>query len=93
MCKPDTDDLFDLLPGSGAGQTGLSVGVIVGITIASAAFLTLLIVLLVWVFRKCVERKQHHMLDYQSLHKYNSLVSFLKAQIVRLLSSYARKYS
>lgn len=60
-------------PGSGAGETDLSVGVIVGITIASAAFVTLVIVLLVWIVRKCVERKQHNMLDYQSLHKYNSL--------------------
>ena len=47
-----------------------------GITIGSAAFIALLIVLLVWLVRRHINGKQPSTLDYQSLHKYNSLVSY-----------------
>lgn len=67
--------LYISLLASGAGGTDLSVGMIVGITIGSAVFITLLIVLLVWLVRRQVNGKQPSTLDYQSLHKYNSLVS------------------
>ena len=72
---------FISLLASGAGGTDLSVGMIVGITIGSAAFIALLIVLLVWLVRRQVNGKQPSTLDYQSLHKYNSLVSeFVRLQ-------------
>ena len=53
-----------------------------GITIGSAAFIALLIVLLVWLVRRQINAKQPSTLDYQSLHKYNSLVSeFVRLQL------------
>ena len=67
--------MFILLSASGAGGTELSVEAIVGITIGSAAFITLLIVLLVWLVRRHANGKLPSTLDYQSLQKYNSLVS------------------
>ena len=73
---------FISLLASGAGGTDLSVEMIVGITIGSAAFIALLIVLLVWLVRRQINGKQPSTLDYQSLHKYNSLVSeFVRLQL------------
>ena len=67
--------MFTLLSASGAGGTDLSVEAIVGFTIGGAAFIALLIILLVWLVRRHVNGKQPSTLDYQSLQKYNSLVS------------------
>ena len=75
FCISHSVNMFILLSASGAGGTDLSIEAIVGITIGSAAFITLLIILLVWLVRRHFNGKQPSTLDYQSLQKYNSLVS------------------
>ena len=46
-----------------------------GITVASAALIALLIILVVWLVRRHSDRPKPKQLDYHSLLKYNSLVS------------------
>ena len=64
-----------LFVASGARATGVSVGFIVAITIAGAAFIAMLIILIVWLVRRRSDRRKPSTDDYQSLFKYNSLVS------------------
>ena len=64
-----------LFVASGARTTGVSVALIVGITIAGAAFIAMLIILIVWFVRRRTDRRKPSTVDYQSLFKYNFPVS------------------
>lgn len=72
-----------LFVASGARTTGLSVVLIVGVTVGGAAFIAVVIIIVVWLVRRRGDRPKPSQLDHYSLLNYNSLVSVRGTNLIK----------